>query len=185
MTPQERQLIESLVQRLTQAAPQAGPRDPEAEAFIQQRFRSLPGAAYYMTQTLLVQERALREAEARLGGGGGSFMPPTPGHGGYGQRQQYAPRQGGFGGGGVGGFLAGAGQMALGVGGGILVADAVMALGQELFGGGGFGGGDSYAQGYEQGFDRGFDDGQDRGDDPQDDQGGWDDGGSDDSTGDW
>src|SRR5215469_3893851 len=78
MNPQEQQMIESLFQRLAQAAPQAGPRDPEAEALIQQRFASLPGAAYYMVQTLLMQERALQQAEARLApGGGGSFMPPA------------------------------------------------------------------------------------------------------------
>src|SRR5262245_3318542 len=120
MNPQEQQMIESLFQRLSQAAPQAGPRDPEAEALIQRRFQSLPGAAYSMAQTLLVQERALQQAEARLaaaGGAGGSFMPsPSPPY----QQQPYPyapPRQQG---GGVGGFLAGAGKVALGVGGGVL-----------------------------------------------------------------
>src|SRR5215472_7473388 len=80
MNPQEQQLIDSLFQRLTQAAPQAGPRDPEAEALIQRHFQTLPGAAYYMAQTLLIQERALQQAEARLaagGAGGGSFLPPA------------------------------------------------------------------------------------------------------------
>ena len=184
MNPQEQQMIESLFQRLTQAAPQAGPRDPEAEALIQQRFQALPGAAYYMAQTLLMQERALQQAEARLaaGGGaagGGSFLPPTAAP--YGQPYQqpyspphpYAPPQ--QQGGGMGGFLAGAGKVALGVGGGILVADAVMGLGHELFGGGGY---------QQQGFD--YDQGQDR------DDGGFgqdaDDGGfgqQDDSSSDW
>jgi hypothetical protein len=154
MNPQEQQMIDSLFQRLAQAAPQAGPRDPEAEALIQQHFQTLPGAAYYMAQTLLMQERALQQAEARLAGGGGaagSFMPPPPA---YGQPYQqpsyqqpsyqpayqqpppypYAPPQ--QQGGGMGGFLAGAGKIALGVGGGVLVADAVMGLGHELFGGG-------------------------------------------------
>jgi uncharacterized protein len=163
MNAQERQLIESLFQRLAQAAPEAGPRDPEAEALIQQRFQSLPGAAYYMAQTLLVQERALQQAEARLGaGGGGSFMPPP-----YGQpypQQPYPPQQ--QQGGGVGGFLASAGKVALGVGGGILVADAVMGLGNELFG-----------SGYQQGFDyddRDRDDGElDQQDDSSGDPGDW------------
>lgn len=162
MNPQERQMIDSLFQRLTQAAPQAGPRDPEAEALIQQRFQSLPGAAYYMTQTLLVQERALQQAEARLaagGGAGGSFMPP-PAPPSYGQPYQpafqqpypYAPPQ--QQGRGMGGFLAGAGKIALGVGGGVLLADAAMGLGHELFGGGGY---------QQQGFD--YDDqGRDRDD---------------------
>src|SRR5215831_18451740 len=79
MTPQEQQLIESLFQRLTQGAAQSGPRDPQAEALIEQRVQSLPGAAYYMTQTLLVQERALQQAEARLASQPqqSSFLPPA------------------------------------------------------------------------------------------------------------
>src|SRR5262249_51407688 len=140
MTPQEQQIIESLFQRLTQAAAQAGPRDPEAEALIQQQQQRFPGAPYYMAQTLILQERALQQAEARLaqqGGGQGSFLP------GGGQPYPYAPPPGnapqpGYqrapGGGGVGGFLAGAGKLALGIGGGILVADAAMGLAHELFG---------------------------------------------------
>ncbi|HXM55190.1 MAG TPA: DUF2076 family protein, partial [Candidatus Dormibacteraeota bacterium] len=55
MTPQEQQMIESLFQRLARAAAQAGPRDPQAEAFIQQQMQRLPGAGYSMAQTLLVQ----------------------------------------------------------------------------------------------------------------------------------
>jgi hypothetical protein len=184
MNAQERQLIESLFQRLAQAAPQSGPRDPEAEALIQQRVQSLPGAAYYMAQTLLVQERALQQAEARLGaGGGGSFMPP-PGGPPYGQpyQQQYQPQpyppqqqQGGA----VGGFLASAGKVALGVGGGILVADAVMGLGHELFGGG-------YQQ---QGFDYDDRDRDDGGfgqqDDSSGDSGDWGGDSGDGGGGDW
>ena len=44
----------------------------------------------------------------------------------------------------MGGFLAGAGKIALGVGGGVLLADAVMGLGHDLFGGGRY---------QQQGFD--------------------------------
>ncbi len=141
MTPQEQQIIESLFQRLTQGAAQGGPRDPEAEALIQQRLQSFPGGPYYMAQTLILQERALQQAEARLGqqGGQGSFLP---GGGGGQPYQQYGPQAGyppqGYqqapGQTGVGGFLAGAGKMALGIGGGILVADAAMGLAQGLFG---------------------------------------------------
>src|SRR6266700_515765 len=140
MTPQEQQIIESLFQRLTQGAAQGGPRDPEAEALIQQRLQSFPGGPYYMAQTLILQERALQQAEARLGqqGGQGSFLP-----GGSGQPyQQYAPAPGyaprahqqAPGGSGIGGFLAGAGKLALGIGGGILVADAAMGLAHDVFG---------------------------------------------------
>jgi uncharacterized protein len=172
MTPQEQQIIESLFQRLTQAAAQSGPRDPEAEALIQQRLQSFPGGPYYMAQTLILQERALQQAEARLNqqggqGGQGSFLP------GGGQPyqppyQQYPPGQGypppGYQqqprGSGVGGFLAGAGKMALGIGGGILVAEAATSLAGDLFGrhdAFGFGGDDrrDYDQDDRQGYDQG------------------------------
>lgn len=162
MTPQEQQLIESLFQRLTQSAAQSGPRDPEAEALIQQRVQSLPGAAYYMAQTILVQERALQQAEARLAGQQqGSFLPPgaAPGQAAYpsGGTPPYAAAPAGAsgqpGGGGVGGFLAGAGKIALGIGGGILVADAAMGLAHGLFGQQGASA--AYEQGHQQGFGEG------------------------------
>lgn len=164
MTPQEQQLIESLFQRLTQSAAQSGPRDPEAEALIQQRVQSLPGAAYYMAQTMLVQERALQQAEARLAGQQqGSFLPPgaAPGQAAYpsGGTPPYAAapagasgQPGGGGGGGVGGFLAGAGKIALGIGGGILVADAAMGLAHGLFGQQGASA--AYEPGHQQDFGR-------------------------------
>ncbi len=140
MTPEEQQLIESLFQRLTQSAAQSGPRDPQAEALIQQRVQSLPGAAYYMTQTMLVQERALQQAEARLAGQPqqSSFLPPAAGPG---QQYPYAAAPPYTGpayqqqpGGGAGSFLAGAGKIALGVVGGVLVADAAMGLAHDVFG---------------------------------------------------
>src|SRR5215831_10266213 len=158
MTPQEQQLIESLFQRLTQGAAQSGPRDPQAEALIEQRVQSLPGAAYYMTQTLLVQERALQQAEARLAGQPqqSSFLPPSAAPG-----QQYpyaaAPPYAGpayqqQSGGGAGSFLAGAGKIALGVVGGVLVADAAMGLAHDVFG---HSGSDRDDHGFgQQGLDR-------------------------------
>lgn len=140
MTPQEQQLIESLFQRLSQSAAQAGPRDQQAEALIQQRVQTLPGAAYYMAQTLLVQERALQQAEARLAGQQqGGFLPPVTAPGQqqfpYATAPPYAPPAYQQPGGGAGGFLASAGKIALGVGGGILVADAAMGLARDVFGG--------------------------------------------------
>jgi hypothetical protein len=181
MTPPEQQIIDSMFQRLAQAAAQAGPRDPQAEAYIQQRLASFPGGPYYMAQALILQERALQQAEARLaqpGAGQGSFLPGGAGPGGpAGPRYQGAPTPGPYppqppyqpspgypppaGGGGVGGFLASAGKMALGVGGGILVADAAMGLAHDLFGQH-----DSNAaieQAYDQGFQRGFDQGDQQG----------------------
>lgn len=177
MTPQEQQIIESLFQRLTQGAAQSGPRDPQAEALIQQRVASIPGAAYYMAQTMIMQERALQQAEARLaqqGGGQGSFLPG----GATAQPYPYASAPGGYGapppayqqpqGGGMGGFLAGAGKVALGVGGGILVADAAMGLAHDLFG---QHDSDTYQQAYDQGYQQGFDRGDQQGFDQGDQQG--------------
>jgi hypothetical protein len=192
LNPQEQQVIDSLFQRLAQGAVQAGPRDPQAEALIQQHFSQLPGAAYYMAQTMLVQERALQQAEARLAqqqpGGGGSFLPPAGGYapgapapGYYPGAQpvyQQQPQQS-FGG---GGFLAGAGKIALGVGGGLLVAEAASGIARDLFGGGGFdrddrGGFDQDDRGDYQQDQQQDDGGFDQGDNDQ--SGGFDDGGGD------
>jgi len=66
-----------------------------------------------------------------------------------------------------GGFLAGAGQLALGIGGGILGAEVLTSI----FDGGLFGGGDrEFEQGYQDGFAAGDDNG-DRGNDPGQDPG--------------
>ncbi|MBD3844627.1 DUF2076 domain-containing protein, partial [Bosea sp. SSUT16] len=57
MTPQERDVIAGIFDRLKQAATQ--PRDPEAEAFIAERLREQPYAPYAMAQAVYVQEQAL------------------------------------------------------------------------------------------------------------------------------
>ena len=57
MTPQERDVIAGIFDRLKQAANQ--PRDPEAETFIAERLREQPYAPYAMAQAVYVQEQAL------------------------------------------------------------------------------------------------------------------------------
>jgi hypothetical protein len=64
MTPQERQLIAELFQRL--AALEASPRDPDAEAMIREGLRRAPNAAYSLVQTVLVQDEALKAANAHI-----------------------------------------------------------------------------------------------------------------------
>lgn len=64
MTPQERQLIAQLFDRL--ATLENSPRDPDAEAMIREGFRRAPNAAYALTQTVLLQDEALRAANARI-----------------------------------------------------------------------------------------------------------------------
>src|ERR1700686_2252878 len=64
MTPQERQLVAELFDRL--ASLERGPRDPDAERTIAEGFRRAPNAAYPLVQTVLVQDEALKRANARI-----------------------------------------------------------------------------------------------------------------------
>jgi hypothetical protein len=57
MTPQERDVIAGIFDRLKQAANQ--PRDPEAERLIAERITQQPYAPYVMAQAVYVQEQAL------------------------------------------------------------------------------------------------------------------------------
>lgn len=126
----DRQAIEDLFRRLRDAEKEGGPRDPEAEELIAKLVSRQPAAAYYLAQTVLVQQWALNsahdkiEALERRGGGllsaifggrpnaspspsssGGSAVPP-----GLGQTATT-------------GFLATASNTALGVAGGFILAD--------------------------------------------------------------
>jgi uncharacterized protein len=105
MTPEERQMLGGLFQRVNAAAP--AQRDPEAESFINDAVRAAPHAPYVLAQTVLVQQQALEaaahrladlEAAARQGAeqsqehgsflgnlgktifGGGPSAPPRPGY---------------------------------------------------------------------------------------------------------
>jgi uncharacterized protein len=151
MDQRERQVIDELFGKLRQVERQAPQRDAEAEAHIRQQVSGLPAAPYYIAQAILVQEQALanmqtrvqeleRQLAERSAGGGflsGLFgggpqqtapapqepMAPvhddmTPPRRGAGYGSPWGARPGG-------GFLAGAMQTALGVAGGILVADAL------------------------------------------------------------
>jgi hypothetical protein len=64
MTPQERDVIAGIFDRLKQAANQ--PRDPEAERFIADRLREQPYAPYAMAQAVYVQEQALTNLQAQV-----------------------------------------------------------------------------------------------------------------------
>lgn len=64
MTPQERDLITHLLERLKQAGGQ--PKDPEAEALIRQATAEQPDAPYYLAQTVLIQDMALANAQNRI-----------------------------------------------------------------------------------------------------------------------
>jgi hypothetical protein len=64
MTPQERQLIDDLFDRLSKL--ENSPRDRDAEAAIMEGLRRAPNAAYALVQTALVQDEALKRADARI-----------------------------------------------------------------------------------------------------------------------
>jgi hypothetical protein len=64
MTPQERQLVDDLFERLARL--ESMPRDPEAAAAITQGLRIAPNAIYGLVQTVLVQDEALKRAHDRI-----------------------------------------------------------------------------------------------------------------------
>ncbi|WP_041798648.1 DUF2076 domain-containing protein [Rhodopseudomonas palustris] len=64
MTPQERQLVDDLFERLARL--ESAPRDPDAAAAIAQGQRIAPNAIYGLVQTVLVQDEALKRAHDRI-----------------------------------------------------------------------------------------------------------------------
>ncbi|MCK1362527.1 DUF2076 domain-containing protein [Bradyrhizobium sp. 199] len=64
MTPQERQLVDDLFDRLSKL--ENAPRDPDAIAAISDGLRKAPGAVYALVQTTLLQDEALKRAHHRI-----------------------------------------------------------------------------------------------------------------------
>ena len=64
MTPQERQLVDELFDRLAQL--ENAPRDADAERVIAEGLGRAPHAIYPLVQTVLVQDEALKRADARI-----------------------------------------------------------------------------------------------------------------------
>ena len=64
MTPQEQELVKELFDRLAQL--ESNPRDPSAERLIADGLREAPHAIYALVQTALVQDEALKRANARI-----------------------------------------------------------------------------------------------------------------------
>ncbi|PKH21300.1 ABC transporter substrate-binding protein [Enterobacterales bacterium CwR94] len=146
----EQRLIDSLFTRLKQAESQSTVRDAQAETQILQHIAQQPTAPYYMTQALLIQEAAMKQLNQRVselegqlaqqrsqseqssGGflsglfGGGQRTQPlspspqaapvqNPAWGNTAAAAQTAPRGTGF--------LGGALQTAVGVAGGVVMAN--------------------------------------------------------------
>jgi uncharacterized protein len=171
MDATERQVIDELFGKLRQVESQTGPREPQAEAYIRGQISRQPAAPYYMAQAIVMQEQALAAATARIeemererqaGPAGGGFLAGLFGGSGApaaGRRSHAAPgdprvaayarpegaaEQRPSGG---SGFLAGAMQTAVGVAGGMVLANAL---------GGMFGADEAAAA--EPGSDASFDD---------------------------
>src|ERR1700746_1984061 len=64
MTPQEQELVNDLFDRLAKL--ESDPRDPNAERLIADGLRRAPHAVYALGQTALVQDEALKRANARI-----------------------------------------------------------------------------------------------------------------------
>jgi uncharacterized protein len=64
MTPQERQMVADLFDRL--ASLEGGQRDPDAERAIREGLAHAPSAVYALVQTVLLQEEALKRANTRI-----------------------------------------------------------------------------------------------------------------------
>ncbi len=64
MTPEERQMLEGLFDRVKQAA--NAPRDPEAEQLILQAVQAQPYAPYLLAQAVIIQDEGLKAAANRI-----------------------------------------------------------------------------------------------------------------------
>ncbi len=64
MNPQERQLVDELFDRLAKL--EGVPRDPDASAAIAEGLRKAPNALYPLVQTVLLQDEALKRANAHI-----------------------------------------------------------------------------------------------------------------------
>lgn len=138
MNTTDRQAIADLFDKLAQVERQMPARDPEAEHLIVQSITSQPSAPYYMAQTIVVQEHALNTAQARIEQlesdlqqarhtqQDSGFFSGLFGDGAAPRRPTAAARpmpQGA-----PGGFLSGAAQTAIGVAGGIVLANAIAGM---------------------------------------------------------
>ncbi|SLM62523.1 MULTISPECIES: DUF2076 domain-containing protein [Dickeya] len=66
MQSEEQRLIDGLFQRLKTTETSTGPRDLKAEQQINEHLRQQPAAPYYMAQSIIIQEAALKQMDQRL-----------------------------------------------------------------------------------------------------------------------
>ncbi|MCL5501200.1 DUF2076 domain-containing protein [Escherichia coli] len=157
MQNEEQRLIEGLFQRLKQAEQQSGTRDGQADRLIAEFVRQQPSAPYYMAQSILIQEAALKRLHAQIQDlqnevaslknsqqsgngsflsslfGGGKSQPQQPANNWNNAPQQQPPQQQAAPtyaqpASRAGGFMAGALQTAAGVAGGVVLADMLTSM---------------------------------------------------------
>jgi hypothetical protein len=95
MTPEERQLLTTLAERIRNTPPQQ--EDAEAAQLLRQLVQERPGTVYILAQTVLMQDFALRNAQAQIEDlqRRQSWQPPSEsGSGSFLGGQQYQPRPG-------------------------------------------------------------------------------------------
>src|ERR1039457_2654113 len=76
MTPDERRMLADLAGKIAQTP--APPKDPEADDFIRTKIGASPNALYLMTQTVIIQNIALQQAQQQiqeLRSSGGTQIP--------------------------------------------------------------------------------------------------------------
>jgi hypothetical protein len=76
MTPQEQQLVADLFDRLASLEGQR--RDPDAERLIREGLGRAPNSVYALVQTVLLQDEALKRANARIEELEQAFAEPPP-----------------------------------------------------------------------------------------------------------
>jgi hypothetical protein len=64
MNPQEKELLTTLLDRLKNAPRQE--KDPEADTLIREAMTAQPDLPYYLTQTVLIQDLSLHQAQQRI-----------------------------------------------------------------------------------------------------------------------
>src|SRR5688572_8998177 len=100
MDQNERGIIDDLFARLDEVERRAGPRDAEAERSIRGHLTRQPAAPYYMAQAIVAQQEALARAQTRIeqlerqGGAGGGFLGGLFGGDRTAPAREMAPRPG-------------------------------------------------------------------------------------------
>jgi uncharacterized protein len=120
MTTNEKELLSQLFEKIRKVSQDSPPIDPDARQSIEEELSKVPNAPYFMAQTIIMQQGALREAEKNIDRENQPVNSPN-------HINSIQPRQYGYPSGG-GGFLAGAAQTAIGIAGGILLANAAMSI---------------------------------------------------------